>query len=401
LAEHRGGKMAQQLDLFDPDFLADPYLHYRLILEGPPQTVMLHSPVTVVARYRDALAVLNDPVRFSSSRAGLPELKDIDPLGSSVTVVTSDPPVHTRLRALAARAFSPERVRAMVPRICTVTNSLLEQIPAAGGFELMRHLADPLPALIIAEILGIPADHSHQFRAWSDAIAAGAAVPPGTPRPQASVQAAAELRSFFAAEIAWRRRNPGPGLISTLVAAHDLGSELSSAELLPFLGLLLVLAIETTASLVGNGMLALLRNPEQLELLREDPLLMPAALEEMARYDSPIQGVLRVSTVDTEIGATMIPARSPVIVMLGAANRDPDQFPKPDNFDIRREPNDHLAFSSGIHYCAGAELARFTASTAITSVLERFPDLRMANEAPSYKSSPFARRLRSLRMIRG
>jgi cytochrome P450 len=137
LAEPRGGKMAQQLNPFDPDFLANPYPHYRLLLEGPPQAMMLGSPTLVVARYRDAVMVLNDPVRFSSNRAGIPELKGIDPLGDSVTVVTSDPPVHTRLRGLAARAFSPERVRAMVPRICMVTNSLLDQIPAGGGFDLI------------------------------------------------------------------------------------------------------------------------------------------------------------------------------------------------------------------------------------------------------------------------
>jgi cytochrome P450 len=275
--------MAPQLNLFDPDFLSDPYKYYRQLLEGPPQTVMLQSPAVLVARYQDALAVLNDPEGFSNSRIGIPALKEIDPIGDSVTVATSDPPVHSRLRPLAARAFSPERVRVMVPRICTLTNALLDQISGGGDFDLMRHLAGPLPTLLIAEILGIPNEHHGQLRAWSDAIAASAALAPGTPLAPASLQAASELRSFFAAEIAWRRQHPDRGLISSLVAARDQGSELNRAELLPFLGLLLVLGIETTANLIGNGMLALLRNPDQLAVLRDDPILMPTVIEEMLR----------------------------------------------------------------------------------------------------------------------
>ena len=390
--------MAPQLNPFDPGFLFDPYPHYRPLLVGPPQVVMLRSPAVFVARYHDAIAVLNDPERFSSSRAGIPELKEIDPVGDSVTVATSDPPVHSRLRLLAARAFSPERVRVMVPHICKLTNALIDQIPAAGEFDLIRHLAGPLPALIISEILGVPAEHHEQFRAWSDAIAAGAARAPGTPLPRDSRQAASELRSFFAAEIVWRRQHPDRGLISSLVAAHDHGSELNRAELLPLLGLLLVLGIETTATLIGNGMLALLRNPAQLALLRDAPILMPTALEEMLRYDGPIQAVVRVCTRATELGGGRIAARTPVVVLLGAANRDPAQFSLPDNFDIQREPNDHLAFGNGIHYCVAAELARFTASIAITAMLERFPDLRTGDQTPVYNSSLFARRLRGLRM---
>jgi cytochrome P450 len=393
--------MALQFNLFDPDFLSDPYPHYRELLEGPPQTVMLPAPAILVARYQDTLAVLNHPEVFSSSRAGVPGLKGIDPVGDSVTVATSDPPVHSRLRALAARAFSPERVRVIVPRICMLTNALLDQIPGASEFDLMRYIAGPLPTLLIAEILGVPAEHHDQLRAWSDAIAAGAAAPPGVPRPPASLQAASELRNFFAAEIAWRRQHPGRGLLSSLVTARDQGSELNSAELLPLLGLLLVLGIETTANLIGGGVLALFRNPHQLALLRDDPILMPTALEEMLRYDSPIQAVVRVCTRATEIRGTPIPAQTPVVALVGAANRDPDQFAAPDNFDIQRQPNDHLAFGDGIHYCVGAELARFVASTAITALLERFPDLRMPDQAPTYNSSPFARRLRTLRMATG
>ncbi len=393
--------MAPQLNLFDPDFLSDPYKYYRQLLEGPPQTVMLQSPAVLVARYQDALVVLNDPEGFSNSRIGIPALKEIDPVGDLITVATSDPPVHSRLRPLAARVFSPERVRVMVPRICTLTNALLDQISGGGDFDLMRHLAGPLPTLLIAEILGIPNEHHGQLRAWSDAIAASAALAPGTPLAPASLQAASELRSFFAAEIAWRRQHPDRGLISSLVAARDQGSELNRAELLPFLGLLLVLGIETTANLIGNGMLALLRNPDQLAVLRDDPILMPSVIEEMLRYDSPIQAVLRVCTRATEVGGVSVPAQTPALVLVGAANRDPAQFASPDTFDIQRQPNDHLAFGNGIHYCVGAELARFVASMAITALLERFPDLRVADEAVTYNSSPFARRLRGLRMTTG
>ncbi len=396
-----GGKVPTPFNPFDPAFLADPYPYYRPLLEGPPQTVTLRTPAVVVARYRDAKAVLNDPARFSSARAGIPELKEIDPIGEAVTVMTSDPPVHTRLRRLAARGLSPERVRVMVPRICFITNSLLDEAPAGGQFDLMRHLAGPLAVLVISEILGIPADYHQQFKDWSDAIAASAAIAPGTAPLPASLRAAADLKSFFAAEIVWRRRNPGADLISTLVAAHDEGSELGGAELIPLLSLLLIVAIETTTNLIGNGLLALLRNPEQLATLRNEPVLMPTALEEMLRYDAPVQSVVRLCVEEAEIGGTVIPARSPVVVLLGAANRDPAQFPLPDNFDISRRPNDHLAFGDGIHYCVGADLARFTACTAITSVLERYADLKLADEAPSYKSSLFARRLSALRIAAG
>lgn len=390
--------MAPQLNLFDPDFLSDPYPHYRSLFDRPPQTVMLGSPAVLIARYQDAFNVLNDPGLFSSSRAGIAELKHIDPLGDSVTVTTSDPPVHSRLRSLAARPFSPERIRILVPHICMMTNALLDQIPGGGDFDLIRHLAGPLSALLISEVLGIPGEHHEQLRVWSDAIATGVAVRPRTPLPSASLRAASELRSFFAAEIAWHRQNPGRGLIASLVAARDQDSTLNSAELLPLLGMLLVLGIDTTANLIGNGMLALFHNPDQLALLRNDPVLMSSALEEMLRYDGPIQAVIRICTREAVIGGTPIPARTPVVVMLGAANRDPAQFPSPDNFDIRREPNDHLAFGSGIHYCVGAEMARFAASTAITALLERFPDLRMTDERLVYDSSPFARRLRALPM---
>ncbi len=385
---------------FDPAFLADPYPYYRPLLERSPQTVTLRTPAVVVARYRDAKAVLSDQARFSSTRSGIPELKEIDPIGEAVTVMTSDPPVHTRLRRLAARGLAPERVRVILPRICSITNSLLGEVPA-GEFDLIRHLAAPLGALVISEVLELPSDYHQQFTDWSDAIAASAAIAPGTAQLPASLRAAADLKSFFAAEIVWRRRNPGAGLISTLVAADDEGAELGGAELIPLLSLLLIVAIETTTNLIGNGLLALLRNPEQLAMLRDEPVLMPTALEEMLRYDTPVQSVVRLCVEEAEIGGTVIPARSPVVVLLGAANRDPAQFPSPDDFDISRRPNDHLAFGDGIHYCVGADLARFSASTAITSVLERFPDLRLADEALSYKSSLFARRLSALRVAAG
>jgi hypothetical protein len=393
--------MAQPLNPFDSAFLADPYRYYSSLLDGPPSTVMLRSPTVLVARYHDTKAVLSDPGRFSSARTGIPELKEIDAIGGAVTVMTSDPPVHTRLRRLVARGLSPERVRVMVPRICVITNSLLDQVSRGVEFDLMRHLAGPLAVLVISEILGIPAEYHQQFKDWSDAIAAIVATAPGMAVPPASLQATADLKGFLAAEIVWRRQNPGPDLISALVAARDAGSELSDAELLPFLSLLLIVAIETTAGLIGNGLLALFRNPEQLAMLRDTPVLMPTALEEILRFDPPVQGVARFCTRESEIGGAVIAAGTPVVAMLGAANRDPAQFPFPDRFDISRQPNDHLAFGDGIHYCVGADLARFTASTAITAVLERFPDLRLVSERPHYKSSLFARRLGGLRMTTG
>jgi cytochrome P450 len=251
--------------------------------------------------------------------------------------------------------------------------------------------------MVIAEMLGIPVERHREFKTWSNAIVASSAVPPHLPRPPEAVAATAALREFLAGEIQRRRNQPGPDLISALIAHHE-AEVLSAGELLAFLILLLMAGNETTTNLIGNGILALVRNPQQLEHLRSHPEAMASAVEEMLRFDSPVQGVVRLARKPDSIGGVEIEPGTVVIVLVGAANRDPSKFDRPEVFDLARSSNDHLAFGRGIHFCLGAQLARMEGSIAIASVLERFPHLALADPAAplAYRGSLFLRGLAAL-----
>src|SRR5580658_1058258 len=245
----------------------------------------------------------------------------------------------------------------------------------------MSALANQLPVIIIAEMLGVPAEHRASFRQWSNAVAASAATPPGSPG-AAAVRAGVEaLREYFTREIERRRAEPGDDLITALVAAHDNDEALSTNELLAFVVLLLIAGNETTTNLIGNGLLALARNPAEFQRLRREPALIPSAVEEMLRYDSPVQTLMRFATADTEVAGTAIEAGAFVLVMFGAANRDPAQFPEPERFDVARTPNDHVAFGEGIHFCLGAPLARLEGRIAFETIVERFAKLTLTDPA--------------------
>jgi cytochrome P450 len=253
--------------------------------------------------------------------------------------------------------------------------------------------------MVIAQILGVPPSDYEKFKYWSDAVIESDNTPPGAPLPESVKTAFAELRDYFIAVIEARRRNPGDDLVSVLVAAHE-GDALTSEELIAFVTLLLLAGNETTTNLIGNGMLALGRNTAQMELLRRDSSLAGRAIEEMLRYDCPVQSTVRYPKVDVTIDGAELKASMPIFVIIAAANRDPEQFPEPGRFDITRAPNDHLAFGDGIHYCLGAPLARLEGAIAINAALARFPRLRLADpDAPvRYKGSYFLRGLAELRM---
>jgi cytochrome P450 len=299
-----------------------------------------------------------------------------------------------------SRAFTPKRIRDLEPRIRELTQTLLDRVARKGEMEVMGDLARPLPVMVIAEMLGVAPAQYEQFKHWSDRIVESDNTPPGMPLPDAIKQAAKDLRSHFANEIERRRSDPGEDLISALVAAHDETEALSADELLAFVILLLLAGNETTTNLIGNGMLALGRNPDQLDLLRGDPSLMPCAVEEMLRYDGPVQSTVRHNHEPVEVGGALIAPETMVFVILAAANRDPAHFSDPDVFDIMRAPNAHLAFGDGIHYCLGAALARLEGAIAFGSTLERFPRLRLADSEapPKYKGSYFLRGLSSLKI---
>ncbi len=389
--------MTPFINVFDPEVRANPYPHYRMLLQAPPVKFSALISAVIVSRYDDVERVLNDYETFSNQRPEHTPFRQLDLTAGAATMLGSDPPVQTRLRKLVSRDFTPRRIAAMAPRIREITNALLSQVEANGRFEAIADLSNQLPVLVIAEMLGIPTARHREFKAWSNAIVASSAVPPHMPRPPEAIEAVAALREFLAGEIQRRRSSPGPDLISALIAHHE-AEVLTSGELLAFLILLLMAGNETTTNLIGNGLLALVRHPEQLELLRNNPELMDSAVEEILRFDSPVQGAVRLARKPAVIGGVEVDPGMLVLVLLGAANRDPSHFHRPDTFDITRSPNDHLAFGHGIHFCLGAQLARLEGSIAFASVLERFPRLSLADSTQplSYRGSLFLRGLASL-----
>jgi cytochrome P450 len=387
---------------WDPEFRANPYPHYGALVASPPLMVqMAPMPVALVARYRDAAAALHDPARFSSVPPPPPPGVYQNPFSSPRNVLNADPPDHTRLRRLISRDFTPRRIREMEPRIRRLAAELLGDAARRGEFDLMADFANVLPVKVIADMLGVPREKYATFKDWSDRIIASGNNPPGAPTTPDQVAAIDALVDFFREEIEHRRREPGADLVSALVAAHDDAEALSMPEVLSFLALLLIAGNETTTNLIGNGTLALMRNPDQLELLRKQPELLEGAIEEMLRYDGPVQSTARFPSQAVELGGVEIPGGGIVVVVLAAANRDPAQFPDPDRFDITRAPNDHLAFGEGIHFCMGAPLARMEARIAFGEMLVRFPNLRMKEPARpiEYKGSYFLRGLQALALV--
>jgi cytochrome P450 len=386
---------------WDESFRANPYPHYQPLFAGPPRIINLVVDMALVARYADVRAVLLDHANFSSAQLATSGFEEQNNLfGHDPSMLVADPPVHTRLRRLVSRDFTPRRIRELEPRIREIAAQLVDTAQRKGSLDVMADVANTLPVMVIAEMLGVPPEMYQTFKHWSDKIVEADNVLPGMPMPDDIKLAMSELRDFFSTQIEQRRGRPGPDLVSALVAAHEQSEALSAGELLAFVILLLLAGNETTTNLIGNGTLALGRHPDQMSLLRQKPELMPRAIDEMLRYDGPVQSTFRTAICDTNVGGTDIKAGTGVFVMVAAANRDPAHFPDPDKFDITRDPNDHLAFGEGIHFCLGSGLARVEGSIAIATMLERFPRLRLANpEAPlKYKGSYFLRGLAQLEM---
>ena len=385
---------------FDPEFRANPYPHFPALLDGPPRQLKLFMPTTLIARYADVITVLHDHERFTVRRPETPYRERIDPFAGAPTILTADPPVHTRLRKLVSKAFTPRRVRELEPRIREITANLLSDATNSSEVEAMATLANPLPVIVIAELLGVSAADHAQFKKWSnDMISSFGQEMAAGPSP-AGLAAKDELRRYLAEAIKQRSANPADDLISALIAARDESDALSENELLAFVVLLLLAGNETTTNLIGNGLLALCRNPEQQHRLRENRELIPKAIEEMLRYDPPVQMTLRVPTAATNVGGAEIPAGSLAFILLAAANRDPAHFPHPEQFDIARDPNEHVSFGEGIHFCLGAPLARLEGAIAIESMLDKFPHLQLSNPEAKleYRGSMALRGLSELRL---
>jgi len=389
---------------WDEAFKANPYPYYKPLIEGPPRTLNLMLPIALVGKYESAVRILTDHDTFTAVKPDVPWIQQQFEIFRGAPILqNTDPPIHTRLRRVIGRAFNPHSVGALEPRIREITSDLLDRSKARGEFEVMADLANPLPVMVIAEMLGVPSEKYGQFKEWCDAFVAGQTVPPGSPVPDRTKAADDSLREYFASEIEKRKKRKNSDLISQMIAAEDQDGEALTPEgLLAFVVLLLIAGNETTTNLIGNGMLALGQNPDALARLRSDLTLLPRAIEEMMRYDGPIQVSLALPVVRKtfEIEGVKLEPGTLVFVILAAANRDPTRFANPDSFDITRDPNPHLAFGEGIHHCLGAPLARLEGRIAFELALEKFPYLRLADPAAPlrYKGSYFFRGLSELKM---
>jgi len=355
----------------------------------------------IFGRYRDVDAILRDWRRFSSDgrkAAPPPGRRTVmpDPGPGARSMLTLDPPDHRRLRALVSKAFTPRAVQALEPHVRSLMRELLDGIGDLSGFDLMEKIARPLPVIVIAEMLGVPPEDRPRFRSWSDRRARLLEPTIGAAECADGDRAANDLDAYFAPIVTQRRADPEDDILSALARAEEAGDRLDERELLTMLRLLLVAGNETTVNLIGNGVLALLRHPEQLQRLRGDPSLIPAAVEELLRYDSPVQLDLRRVVEDCEVNGFPVKRGDDIMVLIGGANRDPEQFDNPDKLEIGRSESSHISFGRGIHACIGAALARMEARIAIEALLERFSSIRLAGPPPRFRGSIVLRGLESL-----
>ncbi len=376
----RGDPVAR---LLRPQTKIDPYPLYTDVRRRGLVRSALGPWIT--SSHATAAAILRDP-RFSSSpvhHKGYrpPDYPAGDPRADlpNADLLTMDPPDHTRIRRLVSRAFTPKAIADLEPWIRERTDQLLTSVEAASSFDLIDALAFPLPIAVICHLLGVPAEDQAKFRMWGHDVAA-------TLDPQSSEGGESQSRASELALTAYlqdlvnrRRQDPDDSLLSALIAAEEAGDRLTSGELVSTALLLLIAGFETTVNLIGNGTVALLRNPAQWEEMREDRNLIPGAVEELLRYDSPVQMTSRIATEKVDIGGTVITQGSSVIVAIGGANRDPTVFDQPDRLRINRpDASRHLAFSLGMHHCLGAALARLEARIAFEELIRRFPTLALA-----------------------
>lgn len=382
---------------FDPGFIADPYPAYARLREEDP---VHRSPMGfwVLSRYDDVVGLLRDP-RFG--RGGFDQLFQarFGEAGFDMSMLFRDPPDHTRLRALVSKAFTPRVVEQMRGHIQEIVDGLLDRVQGAGRMDVIADLAYPLPVTVICEMLGVPTGERDRFRAWSLDIARSLdaiALPTGPEVIERGRAARHALADYFRVLIAERRAAPRPDLLSDLIAAEEQGDRLSEGELMSTLILLLVAGHETTVNLVGNGTLALLRHPAELGRLRADPGLVESAVEELLRYDGPVQRTGRIAAADVDIAGTAIPAGALVTGLIGSANRDPAHFADPDRLDVGRTDNRHLAFGWGIHFCLGAPLARLEGQLAFGTLLRRLPDLALDTTEPRWRVGSVLRGLEAL-----
>ncbi len=377
----------------------NPYPSYANLRARDPVHRSQLLNAWVFTRYADVDTILRDYRHFSSDprngelsrrrRAALPAPDDY-------TMLFLDPPDHTRLRALVNKAFTPRAINALEPHIRSLVETLLDDVGDPASFDLIEALAHPLPVIVIAEMLGVPPEDRAQFRVWSNQRARLLEPTISAQEREVAAAAAEALDAYFRPIIKQRRAAPQDDIVSALAHAEEQGDTLTEREMLTMLRLLLVAGNETTTNLIGNGMLALLQHPDQFAKLRDDPSTIPTAVEELLRFDSPVQTDFRYALADCEVNGFPVRRGQNIVLLLGAANRDPEVFENPDRLEVGRCEGNHLSFGRGIHHCLGSPLARLEGRIVLETLLERFSSLRLLTDRPQFRDSIVLRGLRSL-----
>ena len=378
-------------DPFQPEVVADPYPWYRRLQDEAPVYRQDALDFWVLSRYDDVLAGARAHAELSSSegvvytRAPLPMM------------LTMDPPDHTRLRRMVSRDFTPTAVSQWQPLVERLATEAVDRMLAAGTVDAVEVVTAPLPIQVIAEVIGVPAADYPQFKAWSDKIVEGLAItsPTDTARADVMIDGILALQQYTAALVGERRRQPQDDMLTKLVQPREEGGLLHDGEIFWFVLLLLVAGNETTTNLLGNILLTLVEQPELWERLRAEPHLVPAAVEESVRRDAPIQGLFRTALTPYVVRGVEIPAHDRVLLLWGAANRDPRHYDDPDTFRMERNPGDHVGFGSGIHLCLGAHLARLETQAVLDQLVRRVRSLGLGGE-PARGTNPILRGMAKL-----
>ncbi|MEU1051373.1 cytochrome P450 [Streptomyces sp. NPDC005876] len=377
-------------DPWDPAFVADPYPAYAALRAKGRVHWFEPSGQWLVPRHADVSALLRDrrlgrtyQHRYGHEEFGRtpppPEHEPFHTLNDH-GMLDLEPPDHTRIRRLVSKAFTPRTVERLKPYVDGLAGDLVDRLVAAGGGDLLTDVAEPLPVAVIAEMLGIPESDRAPLRPWSADICGMYELNPSEETAARAVRASVEFTRYLRGLIAERREEPGDDLVSGLIAAHDEGDRLTEQEMISTCVLLLNAGHEATVNTTVNGWWALFRHPEQLAALRADHSLVPTAVEELMRYDTPLQLFERWVLEEIEIDGTVLPRGAEVALLFGSANRDPAVFADPDRLDLARRENPHISFSAGIHYCIGAPLARIELAASMRALLERAPALAPAQD---------------------